>query len=83
MEQNAIERTTERIPTWALCYIVNSDPTALTDGEIEMINEWMKENRVSDVCPASDQEGEYYPYFTHYPAFGLPAEVVDCYLLTY
>lgn len=74
--------TKERIPTWALCYLINSDPTGLTDEEIEMVDKWYEQNMVEVVCTASGHEGECNPYFTHYPAFGLPAEVIDCNVLT-
>lgn len=74
--------TTTPIPTWALCYLINSDPTGLTDEEIAMIDQWTTENNVLTVCTASEQEGECFPYFTHYPAFGLPTEVVDCNVMT-
>ena len=38
--------TIECIPTWALCYLINSDPTGLTDEEIEMIDKWHTANNV-------------------------------------
>ncbi|MCI6373557.1 MAG: hypothetical protein MR792_09880 [Paraprevotella sp.] len=28
-------------------------------------------------------EGECHPYFSHFPAFGLPAEVTDCHVMTF
>lgn len=31
----------EPIPTWALCYLINGDPTGLTDDEIAMIDNGM------------------------------------------
>ena len=33
------------------------------------------------ITTATEQEGECFPYFSHYPAFGLPAEVVDCHVM--
>jgi len=48
-----------------------------------MVDEWCKTNSVSVVCTASDQEGESEPYFTHYPAFGLPTDVTDCNVIIY
>ena len=35
-----MNRTTEKIPTWSLGYIINGDMTGLTDEEIRMIDEW-------------------------------------------
>ena len=36
----------EAIPTWALCYLFNSDVTGLTDEEIALIDQWYTENKV-------------------------------------
>ena len=33
-----MNRTTEKIPTWSLCYLINGDATALTDDEIRMVH---------------------------------------------
>lgn len=30
--------TIEKIPTWALCYIINGDPTGLSDEDIKMVD---------------------------------------------
>ena len=35
-----MDKTTEKIPTWSLGYIINGDMTGLTDEEIRMIDEW-------------------------------------------
>ena len=37
-----MNRTTEKIPTWSLCYLINGDATALTDEEIRMVDEWVR-----------------------------------------
>lgn len=76
-----MEFTTEKIPTWALCYLINDDNTGLTDEEINMVDKWWSDNNVVTVSPAS--EDEYYPYFSAYPAFGLAAEVLDCTVMTF
>lgn len=75
--------STEPIPTWALCYLINSDPSGMTDEEINEVDTWCKDNGISVVCTASDKEGESEPYFTHYPAFGLPCDVIDCNVIIY
>ena len=31
--------TIEKVPTWALCYIINGDPTGLSDEDIKMVDE--------------------------------------------
>lgn len=70
-----MKTTLERIPTWALCYLINGDSTGLESNEIETIREWIYDNKILDVLPPkSDDEG----YFTHYPAFGLACDVVEC-----
>ena len=67
--------TIEKIPTWALCYIINGDPTGLSDEDIKMVDGFMQKWQVEIVSPLS-QEGNV--SFSHYPAFGLPAEVEEC-----
>ena len=73
-----MEFSTEPIPIWALCYLINDDRSGLTDEEIAMIDKWYTDNKVMSVTTATEEDGECYPYFSHYPAFGLPTEVVDC-----
>ena len=38
-----MNKTTEKIPTWSLGYIINGDATALTDDEVLTIDRWMKQ----------------------------------------
>ena len=68
----------EKIPTWSLCYLVNGDKDNLTDDEIEMIDKWWTENNVQIVSPVSNDEGDCFPYFDPFPAFGLASDVIDC-----
>jgi hypothetical protein len=73
---------TERIPEWAMCYIINGDRDTVTDEEIEMINKYLERNNACDVDPKCWNNGEEWdPYFTTVPAFGLACNVVDCYLI--
>lgn len=46
-----MNRTTEKIPTWSLCYLINGDATALTDEEIRMVDEWVSQWQVEIVSP--------------------------------
>ncbi len=69
----------EAIPTWALCYLFNSDATGL-DEEIALIDQWYGEQG-HGYHYRNGTRGECFPYFSHYPAFGLPAEVVDCHVM--
>ena len=76
-----LNRTTEKIPTWSLCYLINGDTTALTDEEIRMVDEWVRRWQVEIVSPLMDEDGSTHPYFSHYPLFGLPTEVEECEIL--
>ena len=74
---------TEPIPTWALCYLINGDCTGLNDNELAMIDKWYADNKVQTITTAPENEGSTHPYFSHFPAFGLASEVVDCIVMTY
>ncbi|MCS2775387.1 hypothetical protein NXW80_14265 [Bacteroides fragilis] len=76
-----MNKTTEKIPTWSLCYFINGDATGLTEDEINMIDQWTSDWQVQIVSPFTDEEGNAHPYFSHYPLFGLPTEVEDCDIL--
>ena len=43
--------TIEKIPTWALCYIINGDPTGLSDEDIKMVDGCVQIWRVESVSP--------------------------------
>lgn len=62
-----MDKTTEKIPTWSLGYIINGDMTGLTDEEIRMIDEWQGKWNVQVVSPLTDEEGNAQPYFSHNP----------------
>ena len=53
-----MNRTTEKIPTWSLCYLINGDATALTDKEIRMVDEWVSKWQVEIVSPLMDEDLE-------------------------
>ena len=76
-----MHKTTEKIPTWGLCYLINGDRTDLTDEEVRMIDQWKNDWQVQVVSPITDEEGNVQPYFSYHPLFGLPAEVEDCDIL--
>lgn len=69
--------TTEKIPTWALCYIINGDSSGLEDGEIEMVDKFCGDFPGAVYSPKVNENYDMEPYFTSRPAFGLPCEVVD------
>lgn len=70
--------TIEKIPTWALCYILSDDPSGLCAEEIAMIDKWYADNNVMTVCPTANEDGECCSYFACHPAFGKASEVIDC-----
>lgn len=74
-----MEKSIEKIPTYALPYLVNGDAENLTDEEIRMIDEWCRNQHIELVLPITDSvEGGAEPYFTSTPLFGNPTEVEDC-----
>ena len=73
-----MEKSTEKIPTWSLCYLINGDTCGLTDDEKQAVDRWCDGLGVQIVSPIEDADGNIHPYFSHYPAFGLAAEVGDC-----
>lgn len=72
-----METSVEKVPTYALCYLVNGDATGLTEQEINEIDSLLREQSVELVCPPEPDE-EWKPYFSHYPWFGESCEVIDC-----
>ncbi len=56
------------------CLLYTSD--AADDKAI--IDKWWEQNNVVTVSPATDEEGSSHPYFSHFPAFGLGSDVIDC-----
>lgn len=70
-------KSTEKILTWSLCYLVNGDSSGLTDEEIKMVDDFVKEFNIEIVSPI-EENGEPQPEFSNYPAFGLATEVEKC-----
>lgn len=76
-KQNGLKRTVEKIPTYCLNYLINAEIEGLIRQEVEDIDLWWKAWGVEIVSPINDSE----PYFSRYPLFGLPTDVVDCVIL--
>lgn len=57
----------------------NGDMTGLKEEEVRLIDEALKRIGAELVCTPLDEEVQ--PYFTRYPLFGLPTDVVDCVIL--
>lgn len=54
-----MNRTTEKIPTWSLAYIINGDATALTDDEVQTIDRWMKQGKYKMFHPSQMKKGTH------------------------
>lgn len=65
-----MNKTVEKIPTWAFGYIFNGDMTGLTDEEVRLIDEALKRIGAELVCTPLDEEVQ--PYFTRYPLLDSP-----------
>lgn len=67
----------EKIPTWAVCYLVNSDDSALSPEDKKMVDDYvdrlLEKDRLRLVCPIDGTENE----FCAHPAFGLASDTVD------
>ena len=75
-----VKKYIEKIPSWAIFAIINGDYDGLNEEDGELINKWLEENNYAIVgCPSEDSE----PYFTPFPAFGLPCDVYDCECLVF
>lgn len=75
-----MNKTIERIPTWALCYIIDGNAKFLTDNEVLMIDNWYREWEIQSVSPVTDEEGNTHTYFSQFPLFLgiMPTEVMEC-----
>lgn len=72
-------KSVERIPTYALPYLVNGDATGLTTEDKRIIDEASCRHGIEVVVPITDSvEGSPQPYFSSSPMFGKPTEVEDC-----
>ena len=69
------EYTNLKVPSWAVCALINEDDEGLTEEEIDQIDEFEKDYPGILSIDGEDQE----PSFEHYPEFGLAS---DCYICT-
>jgi len=68
--------TVERIPQWAVCYIVDGNDSGLTPDDKELVDDYvdrLEREGLGLVCPMDGTENE----FCAHPAFGLACETVD------
>ena len=77
-EQRQMDVFRMRIPSWALCYLINGDDSGLEPEDVKTVDEWVERTRrggsIDVCCPDEGTEA----YFTNSPAFGLPCDVEDC-----
>lgn len=67
-----------KIPQYAICAIEYGDFSGLDEEDIDNINEFLEDEFPNGFVAdwhINEPDGE--PYFTRYPAFGMPTEVVD------
>ena len=70
--------STEKIPAWALGYLVNGDPIYdATEEDMDNINVFLATFSSKRGLVFGSPNEEDTPYFTTVPAFGLPTEVYD------
>ena len=75
----------ERIPDWSLNYLVNEEVMGLIAHEEVLIAEFLqpwidKANKIGGYVVVSQVDSDQDRYFTMTPAYGLPCNVVDCYV---
>lgn len=68
---NDISVKVENIPEWAVGYMAYGDASGLSDKEISQIDNWMKENKLSNLSEISDER-----HFASHPEFGLASDYV-------
>ena len=75
-----IKQYEERIPSYALPFLINGDDSGLESGDAHNIDEWLEQYDVTgnEYMDISIIDNESEQYFTSLPAFGLPCNVMDC-----
>jgi len=66
------------VPEWSLNYLINGDPTGLTDDEIQSCEDWLNRAHIAWVCPP-EEEPDSYTEFNPCPDFGKPCATYKCY----
>lgn len=73
-----MNKSIEKVPVYSLAYLINGDSDGITDEEVALIDQWCKRIKLKTISPITDADGYADVYFTSDPAFGLPADVMDC-----
>ena len=79
---------TEKIPDYALPYLINNDDSGLSAEDKHIIDYWyanyatrLQDNQSLVISPIEDDNGNIESHFSWSPAFGLACDVVDCTIL--
>lgn len=74
-----MEKFVESMPIWSLCYIINGDPSGLSDDDIAQIDAFYESYKKQGlhICIVSPHDGDD-GSFSYFPAFGLGCDVIDC-----
>ena len=70
-----------KIPSYALCYLINNDSSGLDIDDIKIIDDYMEQfynDGFVIIAPCDDDF-----YFTWSPAFGLACNVLDCTIIVH
>lgn len=67
----------EKVPVYALAYVVDGDPTGLSKRQVKKIDRLLLSQDVELVLPLMGGD-DWLPYYSSTPWFGRPCEVVDC-----
>ena len=73
-----MNKSIEKVPVYSLAYLINGDLDGITDEDVAIIDQWCKRIKLKIISPITDADGNADVYFTSYPAFGLPTDVMDC-----
>ena len=73
---NLKTRKIEKVPQWAVCYLVNDDDSGLEPDDKKMVDDFVENLACQGlrlICPIEGTESGFEPY----PAFGLACDTVD------
>ena len=71
-----METESRKVPTYALCYLVNGDATGLTEQEVSEIDRLLREQAVETRLPRQMKNGSILQQLLR--GSGKPCEVIDC-----
>lgn len=69
--------STEKIPTWALDYLINDDAAGLTEKQVKEVDAFCDSFQNGNSLIFDLPDIDVSEYYTTTPAFGKPADVLD------